>query len=178
MRPYETLIVLNNELGAEIRPLIERFETLIRSNGGTLDTSHDWGNRRLAYPIKKKHDGRYFLLEYTAAPPVVSELERTLRITDGILRYMTVQQEHTGLPQARPRDVGGREDVPLSEMRSMRRAPSRPADGSESPESSDAPEGGQGPAADSVQASAPPAEGATSEQAGEAEPSQGVKPNE
>ena len=130
MRPYETLIVLSNDLGAEVRPLVQRFETLIRNNGGTLDTSHDWGNRRLAYPIKKKLDGRYFLLEYTAEPPVVSELERTLRITDGVLRFMTVQQEHTGLPQVRPRETSAREDVPLNELRSMRESRSEDAKGS------------------------------------------------
>jgi small subunit ribosomal protein S6 len=121
MRPYETLVVLSNDLGGEIRPLVQRLETLIQTNGGTLDFSHDWGNRRLAYPIKKKLDGRYFLLEYTAAPAVVSELERTLRISDGVLRYLTVQQEHTGLPQARPKEHAGREDVPLNELRSIRR---------------------------------------------------------
>jgi small subunit ribosomal protein S6 len=98
---------------------VRRFEAVIRDNGGTLDATHDWGSRRLAYTIRKKADGHYFLFEYTAEAPVVSELERTLRITESVLRYMTVQQEHTGLPPARVRDTGTRADVPLSELRSL-----------------------------------------------------------
>ncbi len=119
MRPYETLIVLSNELGEGQQPLLERLYSVIQSGGGTIDASRDWGNRRLAYPIRRQSDGHYYLLEYQAEPAVVQELERTLRISDGVLRYMSVQQEHTGLPEPKtsaPRRE--RDDVPLSELRS------------------------------------------------------------
>ena len=119
MRPYETLIVLNSGLGDETAKLVSRFETIIRNEGGTLDASRDWGVRDLAYPIHKNRQGRYFLLEYQAEPNAVKELERNLRIIEGVLRFVSVQQEHTGLPEPRvQRDYGDRRDVPLHEMHS------------------------------------------------------------
>jgi small subunit ribosomal protein S6 len=118
IRPYETLILLSNELGDGQKTLLERLQQLIGQGGGVLDASHDWGNRRLAYTIGKQTDAHYFLLEYQADGPTVAEIERTLRITDGVLRYMSLQQEHTGLPQPRPREA--REHVPLYEMRGPR----------------------------------------------------------
>ena len=127
MRPYETIVVLSNELGGEVDALVERFKSLIQANGGTLDATHDWGNRRLAYLIRKQADGRYFLFEYSADADLVRELERNLRITDGVLRYITVQQEHTGLPVDRRRESAERDSVPLNELRSTPdRAAGRP----------------------------------------------------
>jgi small subunit ribosomal protein S6 len=118
LRAYETLVLLSNELGDNQKALIERLEQLIRQNGGTLDASHDWGNRRMSYTIGKQNDAHYFLLEYQAEGPLVAEIERTLRISDGVLRYMSLQQEHTGLPQPRARVE--REHTPLYEMRGPR----------------------------------------------------------
>ena len=126
MRPYETLIVLSPALGAESQQLIDRVQEVIRARGGEVDASHDWGARRLAYPIHKQTDGRFFLLEYQAEGDAVAEVERTLRITDGVLRYISVQQDHTGLPQPRARESVRREDTPLSEMRSYGVDPDAP----------------------------------------------------
>jgi len=112
------MVVLSTALGAEMQPLIERLHGIETTRGGTIDASHDWGKRRLAYPIKKQGDGHYFLIEYSAGPDAVSEVERSLRITDGVLRYLTVQQEHTGLPKPRERELP-RGEVPMHEMRSV-----------------------------------------------------------
>jgi small subunit ribosomal protein S6 len=119
MRPYETLIVLSPTLGAETQTLLDRVQEVVRSHGGEVDANHDWGSRKLSYPIQKQSEGRFFLLEYQAEGDAVAEVERTLRITDGVLRYMSVQQEHTGLPVPRPRESYRRDDVPLNELRSM-----------------------------------------------------------
>lgn len=102
MRPYETMIVFSTLLGDETTALRERFVSVVKDNGGTVDAELDWGVRKLAYPIQDQSDGRYLLLEYQAEPAVVAELERTLRIADGVLRYISVQQGHTGLPKERP----------------------------------------------------------------------------
>ena len=142
MRPYETLIVLSPALGGESQQLIDRVQEVIRTRGGQVDASHDWGARKLAYPIQKQTDGRFFLLEYQAEGDAVAEVERTLRITDGVLRYLSVQQEHTGLPQPRARESARREDTPLSEMRSYGAEPEvpvhdQPADETETTPTSD-----------------------------------------
>jgi len=96
------MIVFSALLGDEATALRERFVSVVKDNGGTVDAELDWGVRKLAYPIQDQSDGRYLLLEYQAEPAVVAELERKLRIADGVLRYISVQQEHTGLPKERP----------------------------------------------------------------------------
>ncbi len=155
MRPYETLLVLTNDLVSEQQALLERFAGVITSGGGSIDASHDWGNRKLAYPIKKQAEGHYYLLEYEAEPAIVSELERTLRITDGVLRYMSVQQEHTGLPKPRPRETE-RGDVPLHEMRGRGPGGYRPR--REEPAAEAAPAAPAAPATDAPTAGAAAAE--------------------
>jgi small subunit ribosomal protein S6 len=118
MRPYETLVVLSTNLGEEGSQLLSRFESVIRNEGGTIDENRDWGVRDLAYPIGKQKQGHFWLIEYQAEPTLVKELERNLRISEGVLRFVSVQQEHTGLPEPRVREQYDRRDVPLSEMRS------------------------------------------------------------
>jgi small subunit ribosomal protein S6 len=118
MRPYETLMVLSTGLGDETAKLVSRFESIVRNQGGTVDANRDWGVRDLAYVIGKQKQGHYFLLEYQAEPNAVAELERNLRIAEGVMRYTSVQQEHTGLPEPRVyREYSDRRDTPLSELR-------------------------------------------------------------
>jgi len=111
-------MVLITGLGDETSKLVGRFESIVRNQGGTLDATRDWGVRDLAYPIGKQRQGHYFLLEYQAEPNAIAELERNLRIAEGVLRYTSVQQEHTGLPEPRvSREYSDRRDIPLSELR-------------------------------------------------------------
>jgi small subunit ribosomal protein S6 len=134
MRPYETLVVLRTDLGEEASRLLTRFEGVITGQGGSIDENRDWGVRDLAYPIGKQRQGHYHLLEYQAEPQTVKELERNLRIVEGVLRFVSVQQEHTGLPEPRVREQHyDRRDAPLSEMRS----PGRESDVPETSEDSD-----------------------------------------
>jgi small subunit ribosomal protein S6 len=142
MRPYETLIVFSTLLGDEATALRERFVSVVKDNGGTVDAELDWGVRRLAYPILDQSDGRYLLLEYQAEPAVVAELERTLRIADGVLRYISVQQDHTGLPKERPvdppRDRDYRDDRRGRDDRRSPRGGASPPRGDEAAASTDA----------------------------------------
>src|SRR5438128_89260 len=112
MRPYETLIVLRTDLGEEGAKLLTRFETVITGQGGSIDENRDWGVRDLAYPISKQRQGHYHLLEYQAEPQTVKELERNLRIVEGVMRFVSVQQDHTGLPEPRVREHYDRRETP------------------------------------------------------------------
>ena len=91
MRKYETLMVLHPELPeAQTRETIDRAKRLIEGMGGQVHQMQEWGMRELAYSIRKLTRGYYVLAEYTAQPKVVQELERTLKIADELLRYITV----------------------------------------------------------------------------------------
>jgi small subunit ribosomal protein S6 len=95
MREYETLIVLHPELPeAQIRETIDRCRRLIEEMGGRIREVQEWGVRELAYPIRKLSRGYYVLVEYTSEPRVVNELERTLKIGDEFLRFVSVASQN------------------------------------------------------------------------------------
>ncbi len=96
MRRYETLMVLHPELPeAQTRETIDRARKLIEGMGGQVQQVQEWGMRELAYPIRKLTRGYYVLVEYSAASEVVKELERTLKIADEILRFISVAASKT-----------------------------------------------------------------------------------
>ncbi len=92
MHKYETLFVLHPELGeAQVKEMIERTRKLIESMQGTIDEVQEWGSRELAYPIRKQLRGIYTLLQFTSRPDVVKEVERTFKIADDVLRFVSVR---------------------------------------------------------------------------------------
>jgi small subunit ribosomal protein S6 len=91
MQKYETLVVLHPDLPeAQVRETIDRARRLIEEGGGQVHAMQEWGMRELAYPIRKLNRGYYVLAEYDASADVVRELERTLKIADEILRFISV----------------------------------------------------------------------------------------
>jgi len=92
MHRYETLFILHPELPeAQVRETIDRVRRLIEGMEGQIAELQDWGMRELAYPIRKQPRGTYVLVQYTARPDVVKELERTLKLADEILRFISVR---------------------------------------------------------------------------------------
>ena len=91
MRRYETFVIIDPELSQDQRePLIGRVEELINQMEGFLVLSDDWGERKLAYDIKKKGRGYYVRFDYCGLAPLVNEIERFFRIDDRALKYMTI----------------------------------------------------------------------------------------
>src|SRR5512139_1789272 len=91
VRRYETLMVLHPEMPeAQIRETIDRAKRLIEESSGKVHEMQEWGIRELAYPIRKLHRGYYVLAEYDSDAAVVREFERTLKIADEVLRFVSV----------------------------------------------------------------------------------------
>ena len=91
MRRYETFVIIDPELSQDQRePLIGRVEELVSQMGGFLVLIDDWGERKLAYDIRKKGRGYYVRFDYCGLAPLVNEIERFFRIDDRALKYMTV----------------------------------------------------------------------------------------
>ena len=91
MRKYETFVIIDPDLSQEQRePLVGRVEELITQMDGFLVKTDDWGERKLAYDIKKKGRGYYVRFDYCGLAPLVNEIERFFRIDDRALKYMTV----------------------------------------------------------------------------------------
>ena len=91
---YEIMIVFSLKEGEEgVKALTEKFKALISENG-TLESSDEWGKRKLAYPINYETEGYYVLYNFSSKPDFPAELDRVLKITDGVMRSMiTVRPE-------------------------------------------------------------------------------------
>ena len=86
---YETLYIINAALAEDaIKALVEKFTALIAQHGEVTEVN-EWGKRRLAYPINDLMEGYYVLMNYESKPEFPAELERVMKITDGVLRCLT-----------------------------------------------------------------------------------------
>jgi len=93
VRNYETMYVLRPDLEQErMAELVTRFQGVVSEQGGELTELKEMGRRRLAYEIDGVREGFYVLMHFAAENDVTSELERVFRITDGVLRYLTVRE--------------------------------------------------------------------------------------
>lgn len=91
-RVYEVMFIAQPDAsGDDIAKLNESITALIEKEGGTVVEMEGWGLRKLAYPINKKTEGYYVLLEITGSGQEIAELERRFRVNDMIIRYMTVR---------------------------------------------------------------------------------------
>lgn len=92
-KKYEAVLVFSVSKGDEaVEALSEKFKALIEANG-TLESVTDWGKRHLAYLINDEAEGFYTLFNFSAEPEFPAELDRVLRITDGVLRSLIVCKE-------------------------------------------------------------------------------------
>ena len=93
-RVYEELFIIRPDAtDEEIDPLLEQLTNTIASKGGKLDKSERWGIRKLAYRVKKHNEGNYILLHFNANPDAVMEVERRLRVSDLVLKFITVRTD-------------------------------------------------------------------------------------
>ena len=88
---YEALFIIDMSEGeAGVKPLVEKFRTLISENA-EITGINEWGKRILAYPINDKKEGYYVLVNFSSKPDFPAELERIFGITEGIMRYMVTK---------------------------------------------------------------------------------------
>jgi|SRR5579884_1616746 len=92
LRVYEELFIVRpNATDEEIDPLIEQLRQVVTSRGGAVEKTDKWGVRRLAYRVEKQNEGYYVLLQFSAGPDVVKEIERRLRVADMVMKFITVR---------------------------------------------------------------------------------------
>lgn len=89
---YESVLVFSVANGEEnAKALVEKFTALIEANG-TIESTDEWGTRKLAYLINDEAEGYYVVINFNAETTFVAELERIAKITDGVLRTITVRK--------------------------------------------------------------------------------------
>ncbi len=89
---YETMLVFSVANGDEnVAALVEKFKALIEANG-TIESVDEWGKRRLAYPINYETEGYYMLVNFSCEPEFPAELDRIVKITEGVIRSLTIKK--------------------------------------------------------------------------------------
>lgn len=87
MRKYEVMIIVDPDTEERsVQPMLEQYLTVITKGGGSVESLDIWGRRRLAYEIRKKSEGIYAVLNLTANPADVKELDRQFSINESIMR--------------------------------------------------------------------------------------------
>ncbi len=92
MTEYETTMVLRPDLGGDaVETTLDRVREVLKTGGGKLIAINHWGKKKLAFDVKKQPRGIYVHTQFLGMGGLVAELERNLRISDNVLRYMTIQ---------------------------------------------------------------------------------------
>ena len=93
MNSYELLYIIDNDLSDEGKEaIVNKINAVVTDNGGTVDGIDKWGTRKLSYAINYKTEGYYVLVNFSAPATLPDEVERVLRITDGVIRFMVVKK--------------------------------------------------------------------------------------
>lgn len=92
MRPYEVLVVFSPTAeDSAVNAVLDRITALVRDRGGVVGAVDRWGRRRLAYEIQHHREGYYVLVEASAEPEVLSEVDRALLLADEVIRHKVVR---------------------------------------------------------------------------------------
>ncbi|GHF21529.1 hypothetical protein GCM10011600_23070 [Pseudolysinimonas yzui] len=91
---YELMVILDPEIDERtVAPSLDKFLNVIRNDGGTIENIDIWGRRRLAYEIKKKAEGIYAVVNFTAKSETSVELDRQLKLSEAVLRTKVLRTE-------------------------------------------------------------------------------------
>jgi ribosomal protein S6 len=101
-RDYELGVIFNPEVSEEeTRSALDRLTQIVANYGGQVVRVNHWGRRRLAYPIERHRDGNYVFIDMILTPETVAELERTLKVSEIVLRYMSRRRDPKAVQKER-----------------------------------------------------------------------------
>jgi small subunit ribosomal protein S6 len=109
MRPYEVMVIIDASLDEEvIRATVDRATELIKARGGAPGKVERWGKRRFAYEVNHRNEGYYVLIDATAEPAVMADLDRMLHLADEVIRHKVIRlPDKPAGREKRPAPVGG-----------------------------------------------------------------------
>jgi small subunit ribosomal protein S6 len=101
-RDYELGFIISPEVSEEeTHSILDRLGQIVAQYGGQIVKINQWGRRRLAYPIERHRDGYYVFIDMILTPETVSELERTLKVSEIVLRYMVTKRDAKAVQKER-----------------------------------------------------------------------------
>lgn len=94
MRQYEMMVILDPEVDERtVGPSLDQYLAAVKEAGGSVDKVDIWGRRRLAFPIKKRNDGVYAVINFTAPSATAKEIDRQLGLNETVLRTMLLRPD-------------------------------------------------------------------------------------
>ena len=92
LRQYEVMVILDPDLDERtVAPSLDTYLNVVRQSGGSVENVDIWGKRRLAYEINKKSEGIYAVIDMTAEPAAVKELDRQLTLNESVVRTKVIR---------------------------------------------------------------------------------------
>ena len=94
MNSYELTFIAQPDLEGEAQAsIVQNYSSLIEGLGGEVAQIETWGKRRLAYPVRKFREGYYYVTQIRIKPEALPEMERSLKLTEPIIRYLVIRQQ-------------------------------------------------------------------------------------
>lgn len=94
MRQYEVMVILNPDLEERtVGPELDKFLSVIRDSGGSVEKVDIWGRRRLSFEMAKRWEGIYAVLDITAEPAAVLEMDRQMNLNESIMRTKVIRPD-------------------------------------------------------------------------------------
>ena len=143
MRHYEIVFIVHPDQSEQVPAMVERYRTMVSTQGGRVHRLEDWGRRQLAYPIQKVHKAHYVLMNIECPLATINELENGFKFNDAVLRHLIVAMDEAV--------------VAPSPMMKEEKARSLTGDRPDRPERGERPDRGERPAAGAETAAAAPA---------------------
>jgi small subunit ribosomal protein S6 len=112
-RGYEVMFIVRPDMGEEdLDKLVNSLEASVTSSGGTVKAVEKMGKRRLAYQVRKFNEGQYLLLQVEGSGAAVTELERRLRVTEPVIKFLTVRVDEEQKRLAKVKSLRGEKRRP------------------------------------------------------------------
>jgi small subunit ribosomal protein S6 len=93
VRHYEVVFLVHPDQSEQVNAMIDRYRTMIETNGGIIHRLEDWGRRQLAYPIVKVHKAHYVMMNIEVNNTTLTELVSAFRFNDAVLRHLVIARE-------------------------------------------------------------------------------------
>jgi len=100
MRHYEVIFLVHPDQSEQVTAMVERYRSIVESDGGEIHRLEDWGRRQLAYPIAKAHKAHYVLMNIECSQNSIDELESAFRFNDAVIRNMIIRRDEAVTEQS------------------------------------------------------------------------------
>ena len=113
MRHYEVVFMVHPDQSEQVSAMVERYRSIVESDGGSIHRLEDWGRRQLAYPIHKVHKAHYVLLNVECTSHALDGLTSAFKFNDAVIRHLVIRRDSAVTdpsPLAKSRDKDGKDD--------------------------------------------------------------------